>query len=356
MSSRRWPLAPGLAAAFVAFGPAVAPAVAGEGGAPVRSPGSRAVVVAAARRVMEMPVEVKVFAEDDGLARDSVAAALDDIARTMAMFSERQADSGIGRLNRGAGGDVVKIDAETLMVLKTGLAVAGSSAGGFALTTGALLKAWGFDGGARQGAVPGAEQIAAALGLVDDRKLVVDDHAMTARLPVAGMAISARGLLKGYALDRALALLRGRGYRSALVFVDGDVGAIGGRDDRPWQVGIQDPRAKGYFAVVALKDRAAATAGDYQSYFEAGGERYHDLLDPRTGRPARGIRSVTVIAGDAITADALARAAFVLGAEAGMELVQSRPGIEAVFVDSGNQVTVSDGLKAAVRVVRPPSE
>jgi FAD:protein FMN transferase len=339
---------------------ATVPPAAGAGpdAADVRRPKKQSpvpVVMSATWKVAGMPVEVKVLAENDALTRLAMTAALDDVSRTIVLLSERSPESSISRMNRGAGNGPVKITREALLVLRTGLSISGASKRAFSLTTGALAGLWGFADASVSPRVPSAEAIVRSLRTVDDTKLILDASGPSATLLQPGTTVSAEGLLKGYAIDRALALLRTRGYRDALVSVDGDVGAIGSKGAEPWLVGIQDPGAEGHFALLPLANRSIATVGDYQHFFAVAAERYHDLLDPRTGQPARGFRSVTIIAGDTVTADALARAAFVLGPDAAMDFVRSRGDADAVFVDGRNQVVVSERLKERLRVIRSPS-
>jgi thiamine biosynthesis lipoprotein len=174
------------------------------------------------------------------------------------------------------------------------------------------------------------------------------------------MAIGLGGIAKGFALERAAAALRERRLESFLLVSGGQVYAAGSRTGRegarPWRVGIREPRGgpEDLFARLELRDGSASTSGDYESYFVAGGVRYHHLLDPRTGRPARGLRSATVVAADAVLADALSTGIFVMGPEAGLALAERLEGVEAVLVDDDGHVLVTSGLEEELEILHPP--
>jgi thiamine biosynthesis lipoprotein len=155
------------------------------------------------------------------------------------------------------------------------------------------------------------------------------------------------GIGKGYAVDRAAALLRSRGLEHFMIEAGGDMYVEGRRDDRPWRIGIRDPRGEPdrVFAALNVDGEAVSTSGDYERFFTIAGRRYHHILDPDLGEPARGCRSVTIVARRSVTADALATGVFVLGPKAGMDLIERLPDVEGVIVAADNEVVVSSGLK-----------
>jgi thiamine biosynthesis lipoprotein len=137
----------------------------------------------------------------------------------------------------------------------------------------------------------------------------------------------------------------------------GDIYVGGLKDGRPWRLGIQDPRgdANHIFAEVDLSDGTFSTSGDYERFFMKDGRRYHHILDPSTGEPAHGARSVTIVANRGVIADGLSTGAFILGAEAGMALIETLPDVEGVIVSDKNDVLISSGLKSRVKIVAPPT-
>ncbi len=296
-----------------------------------------------------------VFGTDEQAANAAFAAAFAEIDRIERLVSEWVPESDITRLNAAAGRAAVPVAPETFALLQRGKEVSRLSHGAFAVTWAALSSAWDFSptGGPRK--APEVPRVLEQQKLVDDEGLVLDEANKTARLARVGMAVGLGGIASGYALDRALAVLAEHGFDNALAFSGGDIAVHGQKGTEPWRVGLQDPRGEGYFAMLPLRDQAIGTSGDYERFFEVDGVRYHHILDPRTGFPARGCRAVSVVARDGVTADALATAVFVLGPEAGMALVESQADIEAVIVDESNQVLVSSGLRQALLTVHPPT-
>ncbi len=300
--------------------------------------------------------EVQIFTADPKAARAAITEVFAELARLEALFSASASGSDVSRINLAAGLEPVKVAPETVQIVNRGLEISRLANGAFALSWMALHGLWDLSPTVAVRTLPGPERIAERLALVDDRQVQLEPQAGTVRLGAPGMAISVDGLAQGYAAHRGLALLEQKGFTDALVFVGGDVAARGKRGERSWLVGIQDPRATGFFAVLPLEDRAVATTGDYEHFVEIEGKRYHHVLDPRSGLPAALCRSATVVAADAATADALATAVFVLGPEKGLELIDTIATAGAVIVNADNQVSISRSLKELVRLVRPPTQ
>ena len=194
--------------------------------------------------------------------------------------------------------------------------------------------------------------------LIDYTTVEVNDTAGTAFVRRKGAQVNLGGIGKGYAVDRAAAALRAAGLRDFMIQAGGDLYVAGHRDGRPWRLGIRDPRgpAGTSFAAIDLSDATFSTSGDYERFFMHDGRRYHHILDPDTGEPARLTRSVTMVTGRAVMADALAKGVFILGPEAGMALVERLPDIEAVIVGADNTVRVSSGLTGRLVQLAPPTD
>jgi thiamine biosynthesis lipoprotein len=206
--------------------------------------------------------------------------------------------------------------------------------------------------------LPDPKIVAEKRKLVDYRKVRIDDEAHTVTLPPK-MKIDLGGIAKGYAVDRAAAVLRAAGLTDFLAQAGGDLYGAGQKPDgSPWVSGIQDPRGPHgeFFATIELTNHAFSTAGDYARFFFIDGKRYHHIIDPRTGYPATACRSVTVWAGDAFTADAVDDAVFILGPAKGLALVESLPDVGAVIVDRDNKVWVSKRLEGKVHLSHPPTD
>ncbi len=284
-------------------------------------------------------------------AFDAVFAIFQHVDATM---SEWRAGSPLAELNRAAGHNAVAVPDDLRALLVRSVELAALTDGAFEPTWAALWGLWDFK--AKEPALPDAAVLQAATRLIDYRGLVIDDKAGTARLARAGMKVGLGGIAKGWALDRAAAMLRARGITSFLLSAGGQVYAGGTKGAAPWKVGVRDPRGgpDEFFAVIEVKDASVSTSGDYERFFEKGGVRYHHILDPKTGQPSRGLRSATVVTADATLADALSTAVMVLGRERGLALIERLSGVEALVVDDLGRVGATSGLTTTLHVLRAP--
>jgi FAD:protein FMN transferase len=165
------------------------------------------------------------------------------------------------------------------------------------------------------------------------------------------------GIGKGYAIDRAAAMLKGRGFHDFLIQSGGDLYVAGTNGGPPWRLGIADPRGDHEsFATLEVRDGTFSTSGDYERSFIKDGKRYHHLIDPDFGEPASGCRSVTIVARSGMTADVLSTGVFILGPAEGMALIEQLPDVEGVIVTSDNEVVISSGLRGRVEFMRPPTD
>lgn len=306
---------------------------------------------------MGSALHVTAWTADDRAALDAFAEIFDEFDRLDRLMSVWKEGSDVTRLNAAAGRAPVPVSQETREVLRTARQVGDWTGGKFDVTFGALSDVWKFDHD-QDGRVPTREQIAARLPLVDYTALDVDEARGTAFLRRAGMRVHLGGIGKGYAVDRAVAILRARGLRDFLVQAGGDFYASGMRGSRPWRAGIQDPRGEGgsSFAALDLRDGTFSTSGDYERSFVKDGRRYHHILDPDLGEPARESRSVTIVADSAMLADGLSTGVFIVGPTAGMALIERLPDVEGVIVTSRNEVLVSSGLRDRLEILAQPTD
>lgn len=284
------------------------------------------------------------FVDDRGRERaERVARAVEGEARRIEVkFSRYRESSVVSEINRNAGRTPVAVDEETDMLVQWALELSRWTDGRFDPTVGALRRAWDF----KSSRVPSAGEIAALLPLVD--AAAVSRRNRTIFLRRAGMEIDLGGVGKEYAVDRAAKLLREEGIRSAVVSFAGDVRTVGSRGDgRPWKVGVVDPRDRGRcrFAVRPLADAGIATSGDYERGFVQEGVRYHHILDARTGWPARGVASATVVAASAFRAGCFATASFLLGPDAGPALLEEAEGVEGALITEGGKILATSGMR-----------
>jgi thiamine biosynthesis lipoprotein len=296
---------------------------------------------------MGTELTVSAWTNDEAPALAAFEEVFREFDRLDAMMSVWKDGSDVLRINMAAGGHPVPVSAETLEVLQTAQQVSDWTGGKFDVTFGALSGLWKFDAQNKDDRIPDPAAVRARLPLIDYRDLVIDSEAHTAFLRRAGMSVNLGGIGKGYAVERGVAILRTRGIENFLLQAGGDLYAAGMRGDRPWRVGIRDPRGPEdqSFAAVDLTDSTFSTSGDYERFFIYGGRRYHHIIDPDTGEPTRETRSVTIMAKSPTLSDAVDTGVFLLGPEKGMALIERLPDVEGVIVTAGNEVLVSSGLR-----------
>jgi thiamine biosynthesis lipoprotein len=305
---------------------------------------------------MGSELHLTAWTTDEAAARAAFATVFAEFDRLEALLSVWREGSDVQRLNQAAGQAPVPVHEDTRRVLQAAAQVSSWTDGKFDVTFGALAEVWKFDHD-QDNRVPAAAAIAARLPRVDHRAVVVHGGPGTAAITRPDVRIHLGGIGKGYAVDRGVAILRAAGLRDFMIQAGGDLYVAGAAGDTPWRLGIQDPRGAGgeLFATVELSDATFSTSGDYERAFVQDGVRYHHILDPATGQPARGCRSVTIVAREATFADGLSTGVFILGPERGMALVERLPDVEAVVVTADNQVRISSGLQGRVTIRHPPT-
>lgn len=297
-------------------------------------------------------VEVSIYGAPEAQARDAAAAVLarfDVLHRTLHAWQPSE----LSRLNAAlARGERATVPAELAAMLRDAQGLSAQTTELFNPAIGGLIALWGFQADAPEERVPDAAEIQA---WVERRPRMADLHIEdgTVWSDNPSVQLDLGGYAKGRALDDAVAILKAHGIRNALVNIGGNVIALGSHGDRPWRVGIQHPRQPGTLATLDLHDgEAIGTSGDYQRYFEAEGRRYSHLIDPRTGRPASTLQSVTVlVAGEraGTRSDALSKPLFIDGA-ASLAGHAARLGIASYLaVDAAGRMHASPAMKARLR-------
>ena len=318
-------------------------------------PGPRAVE----RTYMTMGAQLQLTAwtadqEGASAAFEEVIREFDRLDGLMSVWRE---GSDVVRLTAAAGQHAVPVGQEVREALVAAREISEWTGGKFDVTFGALSGLWKFDHD-QDNRIPDPAAVRARLPLVDYRELEVDEGAGTALLKRAGMSVHLGGIGKGYAVDRGAAVLRRHGIRDFMIQSGGDLYAAGRRGDRPWRVGIRDPRGpvERSFAALDVTNETVSTSGDYERTFISGGRRYHHIIEPDLGEPTRDTRSVTIVATRATLADGLSTGVFLLGPQAGMALIETLPEVEGVIVTAGNEVLVSSGLRARLVRLAPPTD
>jgi FAD:protein FMN transferase len=291
--------------------------------------------------IMGTRVAAELWADDPALGERALETVRGEMERINVLMSHYRPESQLSQVNLRAGREAVVVDVELFALLRTAVHYSEISQGAFDITYASVGYLYDY----RQRQHPTDAQIAAALPGVDYRQLLLDADTHSVRFGKPGMRIDLGGLAKGYAVDRAIALLKGLGIRNAYVSAGGDSYCLGDRRGRPWVVGIRHPDREGEVVLrMPLADVALSTSGDYERYFDEGGTRYHHILDPRTGKSPHAVRSVTILAPTATQTDGLSKTVFILGPVEGLAFIDSQPGIDAVVVDAQGKVWYSKGL------------
>jgi thiamine biosynthesis lipoprotein len=291
---------------------------------------------------------------------DALEAAFAEASRIERLLSAFRPESELSRINRDAPRGPVKADPELLWLIGEALRYSRASDGAVDVTVAPLMRLWRFRDDRNGGmplAPPSHEEIRSLLARVGSEHVTVDSDAGTVAYDAPGVELEFGGMGKGYAVDAVVRVLRAHGISSALVTFGSTTYAIGRPPgQRAWRIGIRHPRdAARVLAAVRLVDRAIATSGDYEQWIRIAGLRYGHILDPRSGRPAAGASSASVVALTALEADAFSTAAFVLGPQQGAAMLD-RQGFEGMMVsdDRGRLATIpTEGWKAlAARRIR----
>ncbi|MDD4268977.1 MAG: FAD:protein FMN transferase [Pirellulales bacterium] len=307
---------------------------------PESRPGAKsAYAVHISRRAMACEFEIVLNAGQYGGGTETALDALDLVESLEAQLSYFRPESELARVNRQAGEQPVAVDRRLFELLECAQEVYRQTQGAFDPTATPLWKVWGF--ARRQGRLPDAEELAEARRNTGGSMVALDAERQTVRFSQSGVELSLGSIGKGYALDRAAELLDRAGIDDYLL--QGGQSSVLARGARlmaaesaeagGWTVGLGNPLRPGKrLGEVRLRNRALGTSGSAAQFFRHQGRRYSHLLDPRTGWPAEGLLSATVLAPRAATADALATALFVMGCEQALEFCGERPGLAAILV------------------------
>ncbi|HTQ36173.1 MAG TPA: FAD:protein FMN transferase [Steroidobacteraceae bacterium] len=292
--------------------------------------------------IMGTRCEVQLWTEDRLAGEAAMEAVFADMRRIDAAMSTYKPDSEVSRVNALAAKGPVKISAELFALLQTAQQYSRLSHGVFDITYASVGYLYDY----RAHVHPDEATIEKALPNIDYRQLQLDPAASTIAFGKPGMRIDLGGIGKGYAVDRGIDILKGRGIAHALVNAGGDTRVIGDRLGKPWIVGIRHPdHADQVVLRIPLVDAAFSTSGDYERYFDEGGVRYDHIIDPKTGHSPHGVRSVTVIASTATRTDGLTKSVFIMGAKDGIDFINGLDDADAIVIADDGKVSYSKGLQ-----------
>lgn len=274
----------------------------------------------------------------------SLSAAFQEMTRLTNMMSRFKPDSVVSAINLAAGITPVAVPPELMQVLQLAQSVSERTAGAFDITVGSV-QGWAFTD--QGGHMPDAASVRRQQRSVNFKGLQLDTHRHTAYLQRQGMRLDLGGIAKHAILDAGMQVLKQHGIPQAMINGGGDVLTMGGHAGQPWRVGIRDPRAPSQLlGVVKLNEGIVASSGDYERCFTQDGQRYHHIIDPKTGYPTHGPHGVTLVAGHYRQLDGLGAAIMVMGQEAGQTLIGNRPGLQGLIVGSDQGLWQSPGMAA----------
>lgn len=285
---------------------------------------------------------VELWSEDRARGDAAIEAVFAEFRRIDALMSTYKPESELSRVNARAAQEPVKISRELYELLAVSVEYSQLTRGAFDITYASVGYLYDY----RKHVRPDDAAIAAALPGIDYRHLKLLPEGPAVRFDRAGVRIDLGGIAKGYAVDRGIEALRAAGVERAMVNAGGDTRIIGDRFGRPWIAGIRHPDDEHKVVLrMPITDAAMSTSGDYERFFDEGGVRYHHILDPKTGKSASKVRSVTVIGPTATRTDALTKSIFIMGAEEGIAFINSIEDVDAVVVKPDGKVLYSRGLE-----------
>lgn len=308
--------------------------------------------------LMDTLVSIRVYGSNTDLMKKAVNEAFSEMRRIHELTdrfappdSAAFQDSDVCQINAAAGIKPVLVNNDVFIMLAIAKEYNEITNGAFDITIGPVIDVWGF--GQPEQKVPSIQELKEALAHVSSNNLILDREKQTAFLTKAGMSLDLGAVAKGYATERAASTLVKYGIKEALIDAGGNIRAIGKKDGKsPWNVGVQDPRdSTNLVAILSLDDEAAVTSGDYNRFFTYEGNRYHHLISPRTGMPARENTSVTVIAKDAVLGDVLSTSLFVLDSDQALEVIRKIEGTDVLIVTSKGRIITSPDIQNKIKIM-----
>jgi thiamine biosynthesis lipoprotein len=260
------------------------------------------------------------------------------IDQLMSTFKE---ESELSAVNANAANGPVTVSKELLSLIARALEYSDITTGAFDITYASAGQFYDY----RNNKIPDDRQLQEALSAIDYRHVEFDKPGSTVKFLHPGVHIDLGGIAKGYAVDRGMEILQQAGVTTAIISAGGDTRVIGKRWNRPWHIGIRNPRdAQDIVSMIPLENSAISTSGDYERFFEKDGVRYHHILNPETGKSTHEVLSSSIIGKLATDTDALSTSVFVLGVEKGLKLIDSLPDTEALIIDNKGNMHYSSGL------------
>ena len=289
--------------------------------------------------------EFTTVTEDGAMAAMAIAAAIKEVSRIEELLSTFKESSQVNEINNFAGVKPVRVDKEVIGLVLRSLKISSLTQGAFDITYGSMDKSlWNFD--VNMTSLPDRETALQSVALINYQNVLVNTKTSTVMLKHKGMRIGFGGIGKGYAADRARKVMTDMGIKSGIVNAAGDLVTWGTQPNcQAWTVGIADPNHKQHaFSALSISNMAIATSGNYEKYAVIDGQKYSHTIDPKTGLPVTGIKSVSVICPSAELADALATPIIVMGAAVGLNLIDQLNNVACVVIDDNDRIHTSKNI------------
>lgn len=300
------------------------------------------------RRVLKLMgnrFEISVVSDNAAWAESRIDLAIGEISRIEKLLTTFSDDSQTSRINEQAGVKPVKVDREVYQLIERSLKISALTQGAFDITYGSIDKSlWNFD--VNMKVLPSKETALRSVDLINYKNVILDPVDGTVFLKKRGMRIGFGGIGKGYAADRAKLILQQQGVKSGIVNAAGDLITWGQQPNgKPWTIAIADPdKQLSPFSTLNISDMAIATSGNYEKYAIINGKRYSHTIDPKTGLPASGIKSVSVICPNAEFADAMATPVTVMGVRVGLDMINQMQQVACMIIDDENRLYTSKNI------------
>lgn len=296
-------------------------------------------------KLMGNRFEFTVIANNKAFAESAINKAVEEVKRIEKVFSTFNADSEINKINDNAGIKPLQVSKEVYQLIRRSIKISEITQGAFDITYGSIdKKLWNFD--MNMTSLPDAATARQSVRFINYKNILIDEAHQTVFLKEKGMRIGFGGIGKGYAAEKAKQVLIAEGIAAGIVNAAGDLTTWGVQTNKkPWTVGIANPNmASQVFSELEISNKAIATSGSYIKFVMINGKKYSHTIDPRTGMPVSGIKSVTIIAPDAELADALATPVTVMGIKAGLYLINQLPSVHCIIIDDDNRLVTSKNI------------
>lgn len=300
------------------------------------------------RRVLKLMgnrFEISVVADNMKWAQERIDDAVKEIGRIEKLLTTFNDNSQTNLINRNAGIAPVKTDKEVFDIIQRSKRISEITQGAFDITYGSVDKSlWNFD--KNMTSLPDSLTAKKFVRLINYRNILLNEEKCTVFLKEKGMRIGFGGIGKGYAAERAKYILQQAGVESGIVNAAGDLTTWGHQPDgKEWTVGIADPNAMHHaFSYLSITNMAIATSGNYEKYVIIGGKKYSHTIDPKTGLPVSGIKSVTIISPSAEIADAMATPVMIMGIQVGLNMINQMKGIGCIIIDDNDKIHTSKNI------------